>query len=193
MIKTLPDCWWITPDITSVDDCENLISVLDHRMSQGIRHIQFRQTQLNPVAFAQVFHALDAYCQAHDSLMIINGTAQQAKALQAQGCYLNADVLMNTDKRPLSKDYWVGAYCHNLAELLHAQKINLDFVSLSPVKKTLSHPEQTPMGWDKFQDLVSQTTLPVYALGGLSLADKSPAMARGGQGIMGIRFDDNLV
>jgi thiamine-phosphate diphosphorylase len=193
MIKTLPNCWWITPDITLAKECDHLLKLLTQRISQGIRHIQFRQTQLSTKDFEQVFRTIQNYCQIHALTLIVNGEPELAKKLHADGCYLNSDVLMSCHERPLSKDYWVGAYCHNLEELLHAEKINLDFVSLSPVQKTLSHPEQIPMGWETFQTLVSKNTLPVYALGGLSLNDIPKAIACGGQGIMGIRlFPINL-
>ncbi|MGA2655566.1 MAG: thiamine phosphate synthase [Gammaproteobacteria bacterium] len=188
MIKTLPHCWWITPDINSSKECDHLLKLLNQRVAEGIRHIQFRQTKLNLHEFEVVFHQVFDYCKMHGLTLIINGEAALAVKLHADGCYLNSDVLMNCLERPLSKDYWVGAYCHNLEELLHAEKIDLDFVSLSPVQKTLSHPEQIPMGWDNFEKLIQQITLPVYALGGMKLNDKDEAIARGGKGIMGIRF-----
>ncbi len=184
----LPDCWWITPDIHSQDDCESLLELLNFRIEQGIHAIQFRQTLLNADALMQVYSVFAAHCQKHQITLLINGAVSQVKQLNAKGCYLSSELLMEYSQRPLSADYWVGAHCHNLEELLHAQKLDLNFVSLSPVKKTLTHPEQIPMGWDRFETLVSQTSLPVYALGGLSLNDKQEAIARGGQGIMGIRF-----
>ncbi|MFA6036778.1 MAG: thiamine phosphate synthase [Legionellales bacterium] len=187
----LPDCWWITPDINAQDECESLLALLDTRFKQGIRAIQFRQTLLNPDAFNHVYSLFSDFCQKHNIPLMINGSVSQVIQLNAKGCYLNSERLMEYSERPLSTDYWVGAYCHNLEELLHAQKLHLDFVSISPVKKTLSHPEKTPLGWDAFQTLAAQTSLPVYALGGLSLSDKPEALARGGQGIMGIRFISN--
>ncbi len=188
MIKTLPNCWWITPDITSAQESGHLLKLLNQRVTEGLRHIQFRQTKLNALDFEKVFQVVFDYCQTHSLTLIVNTEASFAKPLQAHGCYLNSDILMKCHERPLSKDYWVGAYCHNLEELLHAEKIDLDFVSLSPVQKTLSHPEQSPMGWETFQTLISKTHLPVYALGGLSLNDIPKAIACGGQGIMGIRL-----
>lgn len=187
-IKALPDCWWITPDILCESEAHTLLALLEMRKAQGIFHIQFRQTQLSTKAFRSVYESVFAYCQANGMVMMMNTTPAQVTQFDVKACYLNADVLMHCVKRPLSKEYVLGAYCHNLTELLHAQTLGLDFVSLSPVQKTLSHPEQTPLGWDVFQQLVCQTTLPVYALGGLSLSDKAKAIACGAQGIMGIRF-----
>ncbi len=187
-LQTLPECWWITPDITSTEYVADLLALFKRRVASGITHVQFRQTQLSQEAFEKIFSLLNAQCKAHNVTMIINGSGEQALQLNAAGCYLNSDQLMQCFARPMPENFLVGAYCHNLSELKHAEKINLDFVSLSPVQKTLTHPEQAPMGWETFQALASQTTLPVYALGGLSLNDKAKAIAHFGQGIMGIRF-----
>ena len=77
----------------------------------------------------------------------------------------------------------VSASCHNEAELLHAQALGLDFVVLSPVKATLSHPEADPLGWQVFAEMAQKTTLPVYALGGMTLTDLPVALSFGARGV----------
>ena len=96
---------------------------------------------------------------------------------------------MTLKTRPMSGEELVGAYCHNVEELKHAEQLGVDFVSLSPVKRTKCHPAGNPIGWDAFEKLAAQVSLPVYALGGLNLSDKDEALKRGGQGIMGIRYN----
>jgi 8-oxo-dGTP diphosphatase len=61
--------------------------------------------------------------------------------------------------------------------------LNLDFVVLSPVKSTLSHPEAEPLGWQKFAQLAENITLPIYALGGMVLNDLPMALSYGARGI----------
>jgi 8-oxo-dGTP diphosphatase len=82
---------------------------------------------------------------------------------------------------------WLAASCHNLQELQHAQRIGVDFAVLAPVLATPTHPERQGMGWDAFTDLVAQVNMPVYALGGMRLADVATVRAAGGQGIAAIR------
>lgn len=185
---SFPDCWWITPDVTSLNEGSMLLDLLAERVTQGIRYIQYRQTRLNNFHFTELYQIISAYCDVHHLHLITNSTPEQAQALDAMGCYLNSDSLMQCKARPLTEAYWIGAYCHNLTELQHAEQIDLDFVSLSPVKKTLTHPDHVPLGWDGFKQLAAQVSLPVYALGGMTLADIPQAIHCGGQGIMGIRM-----
>lgn len=81
----------------------------------------------------------------------------------------------------------ISASTHNKEELQQAINYNVDFVLLSPVKKTLSHPEVEPLGWEKFNALVSEVNIPVYALGGMTKIDVETVKNNGGQGISAIR------
>ncbi|MCY1455219.1 Thiamine-phosphate synthase [compost metagenome] len=58
---------------------------------------------------------------------------------------------------------------------------------LGPVQATDSHPGSPPMGWDTFETLRAQVSLPLYALGGLHPDDITQARRHGAQGIAAIR------
>jgi 8-oxo-dGTP diphosphatase len=79
-----------------------------------------------------------------------------------------------------------SASCHNMEELLLASKLNADFVVLSPVQKTASHPDMPAMGWQQFSNLIENISIPVYALGGVSENDLEAAWQHGAQGIAAI-------
>ena len=80
----------------------------------------------------------------------------------------------------------VSASCHNAEELKTAEKLGLDFVVLSLVKKTTSHPQAEALGWEQFEQLSDQMSIPVYALGGLNTTDVEEAWCRGAQGVASI-------
>ena len=77
----------------------------------------------------------------------------------------------------------VAASTHSAIELAHAEALDLNFAVLSPVKSTLSHPEADPLGWQKFAALTENSTLPIYALGGMALSDLPLALAHGARGV----------
>ena len=85
-----------------------------------------------------------------------------------------------------SLGYQTSTSVHNIDELRTAEKKNIDLVLLSPVKKTLSHPESAPLGWEVFRNIVDKTNIPVYALGGMRKEDIVKAQSLGGQGIAAI-------
>jgi 8-oxo-dGTP diphosphatase len=82
---------------------------------------------------------------------------------------------------------WRAGSCHNAEELRHAQALGLDFVTLSPVARTASHPHAEPLGWPAFGELARGYALSVYALGGLGPNDLDTAWQHGATGVAGIR------
>ena len=73
-----------------------------------------------------------------------------------------------------------------MIEAEHAEKIDVDYISIAPVESTKSHPDSKPIGWDKASKLVSESNLPVYLLGGMNKQTLERSLAIGAQGVAGI-------
>ena len=80
----------------------------------------------------------------------------------------------------------ISAACHTSEELLHAEAVGVDFVMLSPVLKTTTHPEATPLGWERFGQLAGTVRLPVFAMGGIRPENLERARSAGAHGIAAI-------
>ena len=103
------------------------------------------------------------------------------------GVHLKAAQLRELHQRPLPRNAWVGASCHDAEELALAAHLGADFATLSPVCATASHPDTAPLRWERFAQLVAGARLPVYALGGVGPDDLERARTAGAQGVAGIR------
>jgi len=66
------------------------------------------------------------------------------------------------------------------------EAMGADFILLSPVQATKSHPDVQSLGWKTFSEMVNEINLPVYALGGVSRTDTQQAWLSGAQGIAAI-------
>jgi 8-oxo-dGTP diphosphatase len=95
--------------------------------------------------------------------------------------HLTAPALMAHNERPPVS--WVGASVHDASELAHALALGVDFAVLGPVHATQSHVDSVPLGWPAFHRLVSGTSAPVYALGGLGVEHLGVALAQGAHGV----------
>ncbi len=82
---------------------------------------------------------------------------------------------------------WCAASCHNAAELRRAEELGCDFALLSPVLATKSHPGAPHLGWENFAAIAAGSSIPVYALGGLTHADMQTAWQHGAHGITLLR------
>ena len=81
----------------------------------------------------------------------------------------------------------IGASTHNLTEVKHAEKMSIDYISLSPINETPSHPNTKILGWSKASEIIVQSKIPIYLLGGLDKNSINQALSIGAQGIAGIR------
>lgn len=149
---------------------------LEQRLAGGLRLVQLREKPLTGVFAREVA----ARCQEHDAQLVINGDLTLAQTLGC-GLHLSAAQLAGLESRP--DVAWLGASCHDAGELARAAEVGADFVVLSPVLPTPSHPGEPCLGWPQFKALVRDYPLPVFALGGLARGDIALARAAGAHGV----------
>jgi len=181
----LTDLYRISPDLSSV---ESLSAWLDRSGSTQNTLLQVRLPTLDAGNFSQMVSE-SLRILATKRHVILNCEPGTAVNLQVGGCHLNTQRLASHNNRPVPEQMLLGASCHSLEELLHAQAIGVDYALLSPVASTISHPGQKAIGWEQFGTLAGQVTIPVYALGGMRVEDLPTARKHGARGIAGISFD----
>ena len=152
--------------------------------AQGVNLVQVRAKNLNRQDAEQLIRMVKTECGVLQLECLFNSQIIGAKESGA-GVHLTSSDLMVLNQRPESVGF-VAASCHSLQELRQAERLGLDFVVLSPVKKTVSHSEADPLGWQQFSQWVAQINLPVFALGGIDKQDYGLALSCGAQGISGI-------
>lgn len=178
----LSDFYLICPEPEG--DCNNYINKFKACISAGARLFQLRfSEQSHYDRHKALITELLELCRSSHSRLLINSLPDYAVKIGAHGVHLNSARLLQFDERPLDESFLVSASCHNLSELEHACKIDVDFAVLSPVNKTSSHESVTPLGWDKFKDLVDSVNIPIYALGGMGVNDMKKCREFGAQGV----------
>ena len=113
----------------------------------------------------------------------LNPLQQQAVA----AIHLKQSQLMQLSKGELNVGQRYIAACHDTESAEHAQNIGCDAILLSPVLETLSHPNSDTLGWEQFSLITQKIHIPIFALGGLQLADLAKAQSYGAYGIAGQR------
>jgi 8-oxo-dGTP diphosphatase len=159
---------------------------LNHALARGIRLVQLRAPELAVAELRSLAFQARELCHTQGARLLLNGPPELALEVGADGVHLTRRRLLELSERPLAANRLVAASCHNAAELAQASRLGLDFAFLSPVLPTASHPEATPLGWDRFAELVAEAALPVYALGGMKEEHLAVAWEHGAQGIAAI-------
>jgi len=182
----LPNCYMVTPE-PDLDNLDEYLSKLKQALETGVRLVQYRAKKLSHEQLLTVAKKVIQLCEQYQAKCIANMSVENALEISAHGVHLTSQHLFDFEQRPVEKNFSLVASCHTVEDLKQAQKIKADFVVLSPVKATASHPEAVPLGWDRFSEMVSEISLPVYALGGMQVDDIEDALNAGGQGVAAIR------
>jgi len=180
-----PDRYLITPEPDTDEDAahQDWYARLARALEAGVRRVQLR----TPTSPARIALAEQAVARHRSGVQwLLNRDIELARRLGV-GVHLGGEQLLQLEARPLPADQLVAASCHDLAQLQAAQRLGCDFAVLGPVQATDSHPGSPPMGWDTFETLRAQVSLPLYALGGLHPDDITQARRHGAQGIAAIR------
>ncbi len=154
---------------------------LDAALADGLKLIQVREKELPVAELAEFTREVVRRAHAHGALVLLNGDVETARACGADGVHLSSARLMALPQRPEIE--WCAASTHNAVELQHAVELGMDFVVLSPVYPTLSHPGAATLGWQGFAELAAGKPFPVYALGGMRSADLPAALQAGAHGV----------
>jgi 8-oxo-dGTP diphosphatase len=185
----LPEKYLITG---SFIDHHDFMSRLDTSIKNGIRLVQLRLKSgcLQQAAQVQALVAdASRLCKQSKVKLMLNLSADYLGAVDLSqidfdGFHSDSKSLMVLSQRKPGRLF--SASCHNIDELLQAEALQADFVVLSPVRKTASHPEVQALGWQQFTALVENISVPVFALGGLSEDDMEKAWSCGAQGVAAI-------
>ncbi|MDA1107536.1 MAG: Nudix family hydrolase [Proteobacteria bacterium] len=159
------------------------LATLERCLRGGARLVQLRAKTLDAADYRELAQTALGLCHKYSAQLVLNAAPELARELNAHGVHLSSARLMQLTERPLNRAQWVAASCHNSEELAHAQRIGVDFVVLSPVLPTRSHPGAATLGWEGLQQLCEECNVPAYALGGMKVEHLHEAWRHGAQGL----------
>jgi len=186
---SLTDKYMITGKFTDPDDFRQK---LQKALNRGIKLVQLRlkKDSLADPSQAQSFvEDSAALCKQAGARLLLNIADDYAPSLDLSavdfaGFHADSSKLKTLTERPPGELFC--ASCHNSEELQKARELQADFMVLSPVQPTASHPDMPALGWEAFAEMTRDIPVPVYALGGVSEKDLDTAFSHGAQGVAAI-------
>jgi len=164
---------------------EEFLRRLEIALGNGLRLVQLREKNLPRDELRALSLCVVELAHAHGARVLLNADIELAQEIGADGVQLTAAQLAGLHERPSVG--WCAASCHNAEELRRAEALGCDFALLSPVLPTLSHPGAPHLSWGGFAAIAAGSSIPVYALGGLTHDDMQIAWQHGAHGISLLR------
>ena len=124
------------------------------------------------------------------AIVLVNDRLDVALAAGAKGVHLGAHSMpVQVVRRIAPRPFVLGVSCHSLSEARAAESGGADYLVLGPVFETPSKLRYgPPLGIETLREIAEQITIPVLALGGITVERVRPCLEAGASGIAGIRI-----
>lgn len=193
----------ITPDIP---DTPSLLAKLEAAFEGGLRLLQYRSKTLEPIARLTQALAVSALCRQWAVTLIINDDPLLAQHTQAQGIHLGQQDLqrlggahpaapppaLDSERSAthpgipgLFQDSWIaGVSCHaSLPQALQAQDQGAGYVAFGSMYPSRTKPQAATAPLSLLQQARSRLSIPIVAIGGITLENATPLLQAGADAI----------
>jgi len=163
----------------------DLLWVLEQALQGGVNAIQLREKDLGGKDLFELAEKTRRLCEQYGAALFINDRIDVALAVDAAGVQLGklslpieaARALLGSQKR-------IGASIHSIEEVRQAERSGADFLLFGPVYFTPSKAGfGDPQGLAALKEIVENSALPVYGIGGITANNTIDVRETGARGI----------
>ena len=149
--------------------------------------VQIREKQLNANALLKLALQAREMKLPEGTLLLMNERADIALAADFDGVHLPENACSANALRAFAPDLLYGCSVHSASALYIAEESGADYLLFGPVYDTPSKRKYgAPQGLEKLGKLCQATSLPVFALGGITPQNAAHCMDEGAYGIAGL-------
>jgi len=180
----LPRLYLITDRHQTADDGDYL-NRIESALAAGVRMLQMREKDLTANDLFILGQKLRQLTRRYDALLLINDRVDLALALDADGVHLPETSLPPAAARQLlGPQKIIGVSTHRESRIRQAAADGADFATFSPIYSTPSKISYgLPQGLASLGKACRATSLPIYALGGITADQVSECRQAGVFGV----------
>lgn len=138
-------------------------------LRSGVTCIQYREKILPRREIYRNAITLRELTLTFDATLIINDHADIALAVDADGVHLGQDDLPLKEARKIMGKKIIGISTHDLAQAREADRGGADYIGFGPIFPTSTKEAGAPKGVDNIRVIKENVSIPVVAIGGISL------------------------
>lgn len=146
-----------------------LFDIIKMVLCSGVTSIQYREKILPRREIYAHAVAIRELTRTFNATFIINDHADIALAVDADGVHLGQDDLPLKEARRIMGRKIIGISTHDLAQAREADREEADYIGFGPVFPTQTKDAGRPKGVDNIRIIKENVSIPVVAIGGISL------------------------
>lgn len=170
----------------------DLIPATQQLLAGGVQILQLRAKSHPTNAIAAWAQEILPLCQQAAVPFIINDHPEVAREVGADGVHVGQDDQNVLGVREIvGPEAIIGLSTHSLAQLQAANLLaqqhpgaGPDYLGFGPLFPTPTKPDYLPIGTEEVGQIPDHTTLPVFCIGGIKLANLPQVLAAGAQRVV---------
>jgi thiamine-phosphate pyrophosphorylase len=157
------------------------VAIAEAALAGGADMIQLRDKTGNLRDLLTQAQAIQALCRARGAVFIVNDRVDLALAADADGAHVGQeDLPAASARRLLGPRRLMGVSTHSLAQAEAAQQVGADYIGFGPMFATgTKDTAYTPRGLEALRGIRRAVSLPILAIGGISLENVSLVIEAG--------------
>jgi thiamine-phosphate pyrophosphorylase len=165
-----------------------LLPRVEEAIGAGVDLVQIREKDLPTRPLLGLVAAAVEAARGRQTRILVNDRLDVALACGAAGVHLGTHSMpAGVVRQQVPPGFLVGVSCHSLQDALAAESDGASYIVFGPVFETPSKLGYgPPLGLAKLRDAATQVSIPVLALGGVTVERVRACLEAGAAGIAGI-------
>ena len=136
----------------------------------GATCIQLREKELNEEDFIKKAFEIKKICDKYNIPLFINDNVKVAVACKAEGIHIGqSDMNVEEVRKLVGDNMIIGVSATNLEEAVLAEEQGADYLGVGAMFTTNVKDDATPVSIDELTKICNRVSIPVCAIGGISL------------------------
>ncbi len=175
----LPASFYFIADGQSAGD---ILTRVQEAINGGAQIVQYREKRRSVAErWAREIMAL---CKGK-ALFIINDHVELAQRVGADGVHIGQEDMECRKAREEIRGI-MGVSTHNVEEAVRAEECGADYIGVGPVFKSKTKTERIPIGLDELKKIRRAVSIPIVAIGGITLENAGLVLKSGADTICAI-------
>lgn len=176
---------YLITDRHQVHPNHTLYSAIDAALQGGVKAVQLREKDLSTADLLTLAQSLRQLTLQYNAKLFINDRIDVALAVDADGVHLTeTSVSVVEARQQLGTGKLIAASTHSLERAIEAEEQGADLITFSPIFFTQSKAQYgAPQGLDALQQVCHKTSLPIFALGGITPQRVATVFSAGAMGV----------
>lgn len=168
--------------VTNRHLCEgDYFEQIERIAASKVEHIILREKDMMEAQYKELAKEVLAICSRYNKSCILHTYVNVAKELGVERIHLPLPVLRR-EQGHLDGLKWIGTSIHSLTEVREAEQLGASYLTAGHIYETDCKKDLQPRGLPFLKSVCEETSLPVYAIGGITLARMSEVIEQGAAG-----------